>query len=102
MIKSLGLCYVAKKCLLGDSILDKLKSGQVQLILVSKAASQNTKKRYHDKSDFYHIELIELQNDDIALSIGKPSVKVIGITDSGFCKLIKEEIKNGELQLQKQ
>ena len=92
VLNLLGLAQRAKKIISGeDFCLEGIRNGQIKFLFLANDAGINTTKRITDKARFYNIELdtsfntIELSN-----AIGKNNRKVIGITDVGFAKKIKE------------
>lgn len=83
ILKSLGLAYKGKRIIIGDEIIPLLKKHQVKLIMLASDASENTKKRYKDKSLFYKTEIIEcFSKIEFGSALGKHYVAVIGILDS--------------------
>ncbi|MDR2822168.1 MAG: hypothetical protein LBV58_01270 [Acholeplasmatales bacterium] len=94
----LGLCYLARKIVFSDDILPHLKKNKVALILIASDASLNTTKKFTDKANFYGCEVINsVSSYDISLNLGKANIKVIGILDRGFAKLIKKEVLDEKL-----
>lgn len=90
MIKNLGLAFRAGKVVSGtDTVIEKLRKKQLYLILLASDASDNTKKKINDKAKTYGTKVIETYDSQtISISIGKSNIKVIGITDEGFSKII--------------
>jgi len=90
MIKNLGLAFRAGKVVSGtDTVIEKLRKKQLHLILLASDASDNTKKKINDKAKTYETKVIETYDSQtISISIGKSNIKVIGITDEGFSKII--------------
>lgn len=91
VFKRLGLAYRANKVVLGtDNIIAGMKNHKVKLVVVSTTASLNTQKVIQDKASFYNTNVIFVDEFDntISKAIGKKNIKVIGIKDQGFKKLI--------------
>lgn len=91
VFKRIGLAYRAKKVVLGtDNIVAGMKSHKVKLVIISTSASLNTQKVVQDKAKFYHVDVIFVDevSGSISTAIGKNNIKVIGIKDQGFKKLI--------------
>lgn len=92
MNKNLGLAYVAKKLVIGtDKTIDMVRKQRVYLVLLASDASHLTKKKILDKSRFYDVDVNQtMTTEQLSLSIGKKGVKVIGITDRGFSRLLSQ------------
>lgn len=95
-----GLIYAAKKLVLGqEGVIHRVRSGKVDLVVISATASDNTRKIVTDKCKSYDVDYVILDDDgQISRALGKESVKVVGILTKGFSKKIKElaEETNGE------
>jgi ribosomal protein L7Ae-like RNA K-turn-binding protein len=93
MDKTIGLAMRARKIIVGTEMtLDQVRKGQIYLIVLAKDASLNTKKKVIDKAKTYKVDVIEPMTS-LALSnaIGKKDIKVIGIKDKGFQRLLMSE-----------
>lgn len=103
MIKNLGLAFRAGKVVSGtDTVIEKLRKKQLYLILLASDASDNTKKKINDKAKTYETKVIETYDSQtISISIGKSNIKVIGITDEGFSKIIDWFGKESEIMAKK-
>lgn len=103
MIKNLGLAFRAGKVVSGtDTVIEKLRKKQLHLILLASDASDNTKKKINDKAKTYETKVIETYDSQtISISIGKSNIKVIGITDEGFSKIIDWFGKESEIMAKK-
>lgn len=88
----LGLVYKAKKLVLGEEALNRMKD--VKLLLIASDISEKSKERYLKKCYFYNVEYIDIFSaEELTNALGKTNVKVIGITDKGFAKSIISKIK---------
>ena len=84
---ALGLAQKAGKCVSGEFTVAKaMPSGKVLLLLVDAAASRSTKDRF--RIDCEHHGIAYLEAEEIGSAIGKPTRKIIGITDQGFSNMI--------------
>lgn len=83
----LGLAMRAGKLITGEELtINEIRRQKAALVLVASDASENTKKKVTDKSNFYQTTcLIEFTESELAAAIGKPR-KVIGVMDQGFAK----------------
>lgn len=94
---NLGLALRAKKLVFGvDKIIELMRNGKIELVIITTTASFNTQKLIQDKAKTYKVDVLILNEiDDITLSssLGKTNIKVVGIKDLGFKKLILNNIK---------
>ena len=69
----LGIARRAGALTLGtDGVLGTIASGSAALVLLDAAASENTKKRFHDSCAFHGTPLFETAPERLGLAIGKP------------------------------
>lgn len=90
----LSLCQKAGKLSSGEFSCEKaIQSGNAKLIILAEDASDNTKKKFINKSEFYKIPIIifGLKND-IGHSIGKESRVVVAVNDENFALKIDSVI----------
>ncbi|WCK52855.1 YlxQ family RNA-binding protein [Aneurinibacillus sp. Ricciae_BoGa-3] len=90
----LGLAMRARKIVTGEDIVVKaIRQGQVKLVILSNDASENTRKKVTDKCAYYKVPCIQHGSREVLGSaLGKGTRVVVGITDSGFAKKIRELI----------
>ncbi len=90
MIKNLGLAYRARKIVIGtDMTIESIRKQSVYLVILAHDASELTKKKILDKASFYHVEVSQaLSSQQLNDAIGKKNVKVIGVADRGFSRLL--------------
>lgn len=96
VLQTLGLAYVAKKAVSGeDAIAFAAKKEQIKLLFLAHDASDNTKKQYRNKAEFYHFEINEtFSKDELKQALGKRACSAIAIIDSGFVKSIEKKLRN--------
>lgn len=97
--RNLGLCLRAGKLISGEElVLDAIRNGKAKFVLLTEDASENTAKRIKDKCDFYKVPVqIAFQRSQLGEAIGKAERVVVAITDQGFTKLIRDGLKNLEV-----
>jgi len=90
MDRTLGLAYRAAKTIVGtEKTVLALRKSHVKLVILATDASDNTKKKIHDKAETYGTRVIEvISTERMSRAIGKRGIKVIGITDQGFSRLL--------------
>lgn len=94
----LGLCMKAGKLVSGEFLVEKaIKDGSAKLIIIATDASDNTKKKFLDMTNYRNINLI-LIGDKVSLgnAIGKDIRASIGICDEGFSKSIMDKYLNDD------
>lgn len=84
----LGLANKAGKVVTGeDNIISKVRNKQVFLVIVATDASDNTKKLYKNKCDFYNVKYFEMGKiNELSNAVGKFNRVAVGICDQGFTK----------------
>lgn len=93
-LSMLGMAMRAGKLVTGDeTVLKNVRQGKAKLVIVAADASDNTKKKFRDKCATYNTACIEAF-DRIALgdAIGKSERVILGLTDAGFAKSIKQSL----------
>ncbi|MBO0461858.1 MULTISPECIES: YlxQ-related RNA-binding protein [Enterococcus] len=90
----IGLAMRAGKMITGEELtIGEIRRQKAKIVFVASDASENTRKKIKDKSSYYEVPCFELfSEEEITQMIGKPR-KVIGITDAGFAKRVKELIE---------
>lgn len=98
MMQLLGLASRAKKCVTGEDIIIKnIRNNQAKLVLVANDASDNTKKRYKDKCEFYKVPCFFISDiERLSLALGKHNRVAVGICDTGFAKGLLAKLTNKE------
>jgi len=93
MTNIIGLARRARKVTIGTELtIEKLRRGEVYVIILATDASENTQKKVYDKAKTYACEVVsEHTSDELSNAIGKHDIKVIGITDRGFSQLLMNE-----------
>ena len=91
LLSQLGLAQRAGKLVTGDDIVYKaIRNKQAQLVFVAGDASNNTKKKFRDKCQTYHVPLvIGFTRDELGDSIGKLDRVIVAVTDNGFASMMK-------------
>lgn len=88
----LGLAMRAGKITTGEeAVLQSIRSGEAQLVIVASDASANSLKKYTDKCNYYNIPLMQAgTRSEVGRSIGKAERVVLAVCDPGFATLIKK------------
>ena len=90
VLNLLGLAQKAGKVASGEFSTEKaVKSGHAMLAVISEDASGNTKKKFHNMCEWYHVPAIELADKaSLGHCLGKADRTSAAITDEGFAKAI--------------
>ena len=63
----------------------------VYYFFLANDASDNAKKRIKDKAKYYNVEVDDSYSSfELSTAIGKSGRMVVGITNSGFVKILKK------------
>ncbi|WP_423363115.1 L7Ae/L30e/S12e/Gadd45 family ribosomal protein [Mycoplasma sp. P36-A1] len=93
-LNALSLAQRAGKVVSGDRVLPTIRNKQAKLVLLATDASDNTKKKYHDKTTFYNIEIKELvDSQQLSIAVGKHNRMYLAITDKNFAEMILNKMK---------
>ena len=85
----------AGKVVSGEFSTEKaVKEGKAALVIVAEDASDNTKKLFNDKCDFYQVPVYVYGDKEIiGHAIGKELRASLAIVDAGFAKSIERELQ---------
>lgn len=88
----LGLCKKAGKVVGGEvAVENAIRQKTTELLILAGDASGNTKKKFNNSAAYYEISLIEM-GDKVSLgsAVGDEFRAVLGVTDKGFAKKLKQ------------
>ncbi|WP_371831394.1 L7Ae/L30e/S12e/Gadd45 family ribosomal protein [Convivina praedatoris] len=87
----LGLAMKAGKLVLGTGpTLDAIRQQKVQVVFFPNDGGKSQAKKFQDKTQFYHIQLVQdFDRDTLSQAIGA-NRSVFGVSDQGFSKKIKQ------------
>lgn len=92
-LNTLGLAARARKIVTGETLITKIRSDEVDFVIIASDASDNAKKKITDKCTSYKIDyVIASTTDELSKAIGKKNRVAVGIQDAGFAKILKEKI----------
>ncbi|MBQ8159143.1 MAG: hypothetical protein IJ083_00200 [Clostridia bacterium] len=73
----IGLCVKTGKAQFGESrCLGAIRGGKGAVLLLDRAASENTKKRYRHACVYYHVKMVMMPEDLIARASGRDVMAV--------------------------
>ncbi|CAJ1186836.1 ribosomal L7Ae/L30e/S12e/Gadd45 family protein [Companilactobacillus paralimentarius] len=91
----LGLAVRAGKFISGTELtINGIRDGKVKLVIMANDCSPRTMKDLHNKATYYKVPVIDtVDSASLKTAIGKDR-KVMGITDFGFAKRLKDIMDN--------
>ena len=94
VLSLIGLATKAGKTVSGEFCTEKeVKSGKASLVIVADDASDNTKKKFRNMCDFYHVPICFYKDKDtLGHAMGKQFRASLAILDQGFAKGIRESM----------
>ena len=92
----LGLAAKSRNIVSGEFSTEKsVKENQAYLVIVAEDASDNTKKKFKNMCEFYHVPIaIYGTKDEIGHSIGKEFRATVAIINEGFANEINKIISS--------
>ena len=94
VLSLIGLATKAGKTASGEFCTEReVKSGGAALVIIADDASDNTKKKFRNMCDFYHVPICFYKDKDtLGHAMGKQFRASLAILDQGFAKGIKESM----------
>lgn len=88
ILSLLGLCQRAGKLVSGElSCITAIRNKSAKLIILANDASENTVKKFSDKTCYYNIKLCRISTKfEIGKALGKKERTIVAITDKGFAE----------------
>ncbi len=98
ILAMVGMAMKAGKVVSGEFSTEKaVKSGKAFLVIVSEAASENTKKMFRNMCTYYEVPMYTYgTKEDLGHSMGKEFRASLAITEEGFAKSIEKRLKEAE------
>lgn len=92
----LGICSKAGCILSGSFQVEKgIQTGEACFVLIASDASDNTRKKFVNKCDYYGIPyMITGTMDILSRAIGKKDKAVIAVTDSRMAEALMNKLGN--------
>ncbi|MCL2575241.1 MAG: ribosomal L7Ae/L30e/S12e/Gadd45 family protein [Defluviitaleaceae bacterium] len=97
ILSMLSLAKKAGKIITGeDGCVKAIQKDNAKLVLVATDASDNTKKKFNDKTKFYNVPIHSIFTKEmVSANIGLQNRATIVITDEGFGSKIEDLIVKG-------
>lgn len=89
-----GLATRAGKTVSGEFATEKaIKENKATVVIVSEEASDNTKKLFTNKCEFYHVPIFIVgTKDELGSVTGNQSRASLAVTDKGFGKAVIDKM----------
>ncbi len=96
----IGMAMKAGKVVSGEFATEKaVKTGKAWMVIVSEAASENTKKMFRNMCTFYEVPMyVYGTKEDLGHSMGKEFRASLAVTDEGFAKSIEKRLNEAEIK----
>ena len=96
----IGMATKAGKTVSGEFATEKaVKTGTAWMVIVSEAASENTKKMFRNMCTFYEVPMFVYgTKEDLGHSMGKEFRASLAVTDEGFAKSIEKRLNEAEIK----
>lgn len=93
-LSMVGLATRAGKTVSGEFATEKsIKEGKAKVVIVAKDASDNTKKLFTNKCEYYRVPIyITGTKDELGSVTGNQSRASLAVVDQGFAKAIIEKM----------
>ena len=103
LVSMISLAMRAGKVITGeDGCLKAVQSGKAHLVLVATDASNNTRKKFADKSGYYGVPCYcYFSKSEVEAAIGKPNRATIAIADEGFAGQMQNLLSNMNVRIYK-
>ena len=98
ILSMVGMAMKAGKVVSGEFSTEKaVKTGKAFLVIVSEAASDNTKKMFRNMCSYYEVPMyVYGTKEDLGHSMGKEFRASLAVTEEGFAKSIENSLIEAE------
>lgn len=93
-LSMISLATKAGKTVSGEFCTEKeVKTGRAALVIVARDASENTKKKFRNMCDYYHVPIYFYEDKDtLGHAMGKEFRASLAVLDVGFAKGIMRHL----------
>lgn len=97
VLSMLGLATRARKIVSGEFSTERsIQDFSACLVIVATDASDNTKKKFKNKCEFYEVPYFEYgTRDELGHAMGKEQRASLAVTDEGFARQVHKLIEGG-------
>ena len=99
VLAMVGMAMKAGKIVSGEFATEKaVKTGKAFLVIVSEAASENTKKMFRNMCTYYEVPMYTYgTKEELGHSMGKEFRASLAVTEEGFAKSIEKRLIEAEI-----
>lgn len=92
VLSLIGLATKAGKTVSGEFSTEKsVKTGRGFVVLIAEDASENTKKKFRNMCEYYHVPIYFYgMKDELGKAMGKEMRASLAVQDAGFAKAIEK------------
>ncbi len=96
----LGIAMKSGNLVSGENMThEAIRNNKAKLVIISNDASDNTKKKFKNASEYYNVPyIIYFDMDTLGRAVGKAARSSMAVTDEGIVKSLKKYIDLEELQ----
>ena len=96
----LGIAMKAGKIASGEFMTENaIKDGSACLVLLASDCSGNTKKKFRNSCEFYHVPYYEIEDkEELGRCIGKEFRASLAVLDEGIAKTLMSYMDNNSLK----
>lgn len=92
---TLGLAMKSGNVVSGEFLTEQaIRSGRAELVIVAEDASANTRKKFQNSCNYYHVPIAILGDKDVlGNAIGKEFRASLAVLDKGFAASIRKQLE---------
>lgn len=93
---TLGLIKRAGALAVGsDTVIDTIRDGKAKLVLTASDASEETLKKFTDKTAFYGVKCEDagLTKEELGAAVGKSNAAAVAITNESFVRAFRASLE---------
>lgn len=94
-VNTINICKKANKLTFGETLINKIRSKKVALVVILNDASDNSKKKVEDKCKFYDVEYLYFFTKNELIGVFHKPISSFGILDYNLALKFKSNIKGG-------
>lgn len=94
VLRMIGMAMKAGSVVSGEFMTERaVKSGKACLVVIAQDVSENTRKKFRNKCEFYEVPLREyFTKEELGHSLGKEFRASLAVTDEGFAQAILKKM----------
>lgn len=90
----LGLVKRSGGLAVGSKVLETVRNGKAEFVVIAGDASERTRKVLSDKCTFYQVPFGFVEHmEALSRAVGKSHIAAVAVTDNGFAKKISDFLK---------